>query len=150
VKTVQPETRYARLGEDRLAYQVLGHGPPDLVLTIGSLGSIDLAWEEPGSALFLRRLASFSRLILFDRLGVGNSDPRPLDPLSPWESSAEELVAILDEVGSERDLVVGSDIALEDRGTHPLKGVEGKWQLFAVAVADSLATTSASRPDRCR
>jgi hypothetical protein len=49
VKTVQPETRYARLGEDRLAYQVLGQGPPDLVLTIGSLGSIDLAWEEPGA-----------------------------------------------------------------------------------------------------
>jgi pimeloyl-ACP methyl ester carboxylesterase len=106
VKTVQPETRYARLGEDRLAYQVLGQGPPDLVLTIGSLGSIDLAWEEPGAALFLRRLASFSRLILFDRLGVGNSDPRPLDPLSPWESYAEELVAILDEVGSERTAIM--------------------------------------------
>ena len=107
VKTVQPETRYARLGEDRLAYQVFGQGPPDLVLTIGSLGSIDLAWEEPGSVLFLRRLASFSRLILFDRLGVGNSDPRPLDPLSPWESFAEELVAILDEVGSERTAIMG-------------------------------------------
>jgi class 3 adenylate cyclase len=106
VKTVQPETRYAQLGEDRLAYQVLGQGPPDLVLTIGSLGSIDLAWEEPGAVLFLRRLASFSRLILFDRLGVGNSDPRPLDPLSPWESYAEELVAILDEVGSEQTAIM--------------------------------------------
>jgi class 3 adenylate cyclase len=106
VKVVQPETRYARRGEDRLAYQVLGRGPPDLVLTIGSLGSIDIAWEEPGAALFLRRLASFSRLILFDRLGAGSSDPRPLDSLPPWESYAEELVAILDEVGSERTAIM--------------------------------------------
>jgi class 3 adenylate cyclase len=103
---VQPETRYARLGHDRIAYQVLGEGPPDLVLTTGTLGSIDLAWEEPGVALFLRSLASFSRLILFDRLGSGASDPLPSDPLPPWESHAEELAAVLDEVGSERTAVM--------------------------------------------
>jgi pimeloyl-ACP methyl ester carboxylesterase len=74
---VQPETKYARLGRDRVAYQVLGEGPPDLVLTMGAFGHVDLHWEDPGIALFLRRLASFSRLISFDRRGTGASDPSP-------------------------------------------------------------------------
>jgi len=60
---MQPETKYARLGRDRIAYQVLGKGPPDLVMTTGSFGHVDMAWEDPGIALFLRTLASFSRLI---------------------------------------------------------------------------------------
>ena len=67
---VQPETRFARLGEDRIAYQVLGNGPPDLVLTPGSLGHLDIAWEDPGIALFCRTLASCCRLILLDRRGT--------------------------------------------------------------------------------
>jgi class 3 adenylate cyclase len=104
---VQPETKYARLGGDRIAYQVLGDGPPDLVLAPGSFGHLDTAWEDPGSALFLRTLASFSRLILFDRRGTGASDPLPPDPLPPWESYAEELAAVLDEVGSQRAAIMG-------------------------------------------
>jgi class 3 adenylate cyclase len=99
---VQPETRYVRLGSDRIAYQVLGQGPPDLVMTTGGFSQIDIIWEDPGIALFLRTLASFSRLILFDRRGTGASDPLPPDPLPPWESYAEELAVVLDEVGSER------------------------------------------------
>ena len=55
---VQPETRYAWLGQDRIAYQVLGEGPPDLVMT--GAEAIDVAWEDPGVALFLRSLASVS------------------------------------------------------------------------------------------
>ena len=73
---MQPETTYARLGDDRIAYQVLGEGP-DLVLTLGAFGHVDLQWEDPATALFLRTLASFSRLILFDRRGTGASDPLP-------------------------------------------------------------------------
>jgi pimeloyl-ACP methyl ester carboxylesterase len=69
---VQPETTYAPLGDDRVAYQVLGDGP-DLVLTMGAFGHVDLQWEDPGLALYLRRLASFSRLIIFDRRGTGAS-----------------------------------------------------------------------------
>jgi class 3 adenylate cyclase len=100
---MQPaETKDAWLGRDRIAYQVLGQGPPDLVLAFGSFGHIDVAWEDPGIALFLRTLASFSRLILFDRRGTGASDPVLLDALPPWEMYAEELDAVLDEVGSER------------------------------------------------
>jgi pimeloyl-ACP methyl ester carboxylesterase len=103
---VQPETRYARLDGDRIAYQVLGSGPPDLVLVRRSYGHIDIAWEDPGTTLFLRRLASFCRLILFDRRGTGPSDPLALDRLPPWESYAEELAAVLDEVGSQRAAIM--------------------------------------------
>jgi pimeloyl-ACP methyl ester carboxylesterase len=103
---VHPETRYARLDGDRIAYQVLGSGPPDLVLVRRSYGHIDIAWEDPGTTLFLRRLASFCRLILFDRRGTGPSDPLPLDRLPPWESYAEELAAVLDEVGSQRAAIM--------------------------------------------
>jgi pimeloyl-ACP methyl ester carboxylesterase len=213
----------------------------------GSFGHLDIAWEDPGIALFYRTLASSCRLIVFDRRGTGISDPLPPDPLPPWESYAQELGAVLDEVGVERaallaevdagptvhdelarrvveefdgrlvkttgdgilatfdgpgraircaaaltdelrgigvqiraglhagevelrdgdvggiavhiaarvmaaarpgdiltsgtvrDLVVGSDIAMHDRGVRPLKGVEGTWRLF-----------SAIRPSRAR
>jgi pimeloyl-ACP methyl ester carboxylesterase len=120
---VQPETKYARLGDDRIAYQVLGHGPPDLVMTRGGYGNLDTAWEDPGFTLFLRTLASFSRLILFDRRGTGASDPLPQDRLPPWESYAEELVAVLDAVGSERAAILaemdGGPLALFFAGTRP-------------------------------
>src|SRR4029453_6237502 len=99
---VQPETKYAQLGGDRIAYQVVGQGPPDLVMTTASFGDIDVAWEDPGLALFYRTLASFSQLILLNRRGTGASDPLPPDPLPPWESYAQELAVILDEVGSQR------------------------------------------------
>jgi class 3 adenylate cyclase len=98
---VQPETTYARLGEDRIAYQVLGEGP-DLVLTMGAFGHVDLQWEDPATAVFLRRLASFSRLILFDRRGTGASDPLPEPTPPPWEGYAEEVTAVMDAVGSRR------------------------------------------------
>jgi pimeloyl-ACP methyl ester carboxylesterase len=118
---VQPETRYAWLGQDRIAYQVLGEGPPDLVMT-GAV-TIDVAWEDPGVALFLRSLVSFSRLILFDRRSTGASDPPPPDPLPPWESSAEELAVVLDEVGSERAAILAeidtTPAAIFFAGTRP-------------------------------
>jgi pimeloyl-ACP methyl ester carboxylesterase len=97
-----PETRYARLQGDRIAYHVLGQGPPDLVFTPGSFGHLDIGWEDPGIALFCRTLASFCRLIIFDRRGTGISDPLPPDPLPPWEAYAQELAAVLDAVGTER------------------------------------------------
>jgi class 3 adenylate cyclase len=118
---VQPETTYAWLGRDRIAYQVLGQGPPDLVMTGASLGHLDIAWEDPGLALFLRSLASFSRLILFNRRGTGASDPLPPDPLPPWESYAEELAAVLDAVGSQRTAILAEldAAAIFFAGTRP-------------------------------
>jgi pimeloyl-ACP methyl ester carboxylesterase len=85
-----------------LGCQVVGQGPPDLVMTTASFGDIDVAWEDPGLALSYRTLASFSRLILLNRRGTGASDPLPPDPLPPWESYAQELDLILDEVGSQQ------------------------------------------------
>jgi pimeloyl-ACP methyl ester carboxylesterase len=83
---VQPETRYARLEGDRVAYRVLGEGPPELVMTAGNYSHVDMVWGDPGIALFLRTLASFSRLIVFDRRGTGASDPLPPDALPHWEA----------------------------------------------------------------
>jgi hypothetical protein len=83
---VQPDTNYASLEGDRIGYQVFGHGPPDVVLTIGSFGHMDLVWEEPGIALFFRILGAFSRVIRFDRRGTGVPDRLRLELLPPWES----------------------------------------------------------------
>jgi class 3 adenylate cyclase len=99
---VERNTGYARLGTDRIAYEVVGTGSVDLVLSAGSFGSFDTDWEDPLAELFLRRLASFVRLIRFDRRGTGGSDPLPLDALPPWETFVEELEAVMAEVGSER------------------------------------------------
>jgi class 3 adenylate cyclase len=120
----QPETRYARVGQDRLAYQVLGQGPPDLVLTMGAFSHVDMVWDDPQVALFLRRLASFSRLVRFDRRGTGASDPLPPDPLPAWEAYAEELVAVMDTVGAQRAALLAAGpeagpMALFFAGTRP-------------------------------
>ena len=76
-----PETRFAKLGNDRIAYQVVGEGPPDLLWLTGLGEPIDARWDFPACASFVRRLASFSRLIMLDRRGVGASDPVSLEAL---------------------------------------------------------------------
>jgi class 3 adenylate cyclase len=120
---VQPETTYARMGDDRIAYQVLGDGP-DLVLTLGAFGHVDLQWEDPATALFLRRLASFSRLILFDRRGTGASDPLPEQLPPPWEAYADEVAAVMDAAGSRQAALMAttaeaSPMALFFAATRP-------------------------------
>ena len=99
-------TGYARLGTDRIAYEVFGSGSTDLVLTAGSYGAFDTDWEDPVAELFLRRLASFVRVIRFDRRGTGGSDPLPLDALPPWESFVEELESVMTGAGSERAAIM--------------------------------------------
>src|SRR5437763_13907110 len=69
-----PETRYAKSGDVSIAYQVVGDGPIDLVLVPGFVSHLDIDWDDPAHARFLRRLASFSRLIRFDKRGTGLSD----------------------------------------------------------------------------
>src|ERR1700741_4471501 len=71
-----PETRYAKSGDVNIAYQVVGNGPRDLILVPGWMSNIEIFWEEPAVARFLRRLSSFSRLILFDKRGTGRRGPR--------------------------------------------------------------------------
>jgi class 3 adenylate cyclase len=102
-----PKTRYARLGKSRIAYQVLGEGPLDLVYYPAATDSIDAVWEWPPYASFLFRLASFSRLIMFDQRGMGASDPASLEALSSWEEWADDARAVLDDIGSERAAILG-------------------------------------------
>jgi class 3 adenylate cyclase len=101
------ETRYARSGEVSIAYQVVGDGPFDLVYVPGFVSNIELMWEEPGLARFLERLASFSRLILFDKRGTGLSDPVPTDRLPTLEERMDDVRAVMDAVGSGRAALLG-------------------------------------------
>jgi hypothetical protein len=66
----EPETRYVKSGDAHIAYQVLGDGPADLIVVRGYISHLDVAWESPALASFYRRLASFCRLILFDKRGT--------------------------------------------------------------------------------
>ena len=101
------ETQFAWLGEDRIAYQVLGEAPVDLVICHSVGDCIDVHWDWPPFADFLRSLASFSRLIMFDRRGAGASDPASGQALPSWEAWAEDARAVLDAVGSERAVLHG-------------------------------------------
>ena len=76
--TMDRTVGYARLGSQRIAYEVFGAGLVDLVVAAGSFSSFDTDWEDPMAELFFRRLASFARVIRFDRRGAGASDPLPL------------------------------------------------------------------------
>ena len=100
-----PDTRYARSGEVNIAYQVLGKGPPDLVLVPGWVSNIDVFWEEPALARFFTRLSSFSRLILFDKRGTGLSD-RVAD-MPSLEVRMDDVRAVMDHAGSERAALFG-------------------------------------------
>lgn len=104
---MQPETRYARSGDVNIAYQVVGEGPLDLVYVPGWVSNIELMWDEPGFARFLRRLASFSRLILFDKRGTGLSDRVPNADLPSLEQRMDDVRAVMDAAGSERAALVG-------------------------------------------
>jgi len=104
---VHPKTEYARSGEVHIAYQVVGDGPFDLVYVPGWVSHLDLAWEEPTLARFLSRLASFSRLILFDKRGTGLSDRVPNAQLPSLEERMDDLRAVMDAAGSERAAVFG-------------------------------------------
>lgn len=103
-----PETRYAKTSDGvHIAYQVAGEGPPDMVFVIGWTSHIDLMWEEPSLARFLSRLSSFSRIMLFDKRGVGLSDRVPEDRLPSLETRMDDARAVMDAVGSERAVVFG-------------------------------------------
>jgi class 3 adenylate cyclase len=101
----RPEIRYAKCGRDRIAYQVVGEGPIDVVFTAGSFSSVDVVWDHPDVAHFMKRLSGFSRLISFDARGTGASDPLPSMDEFGWETWAEDTSAVLDAVGSERAAV---------------------------------------------
>jgi len=102
-----PETMYARSGDVNIAYQVIGDAPLDLVFVMGWVSHLEYFWREPSFARFLLRLASFSRLILFDKRGTGLSDRVPINQLPTLEQRMDDVRAVMDAVGSERAALIG-------------------------------------------
>jgi pimeloyl-ACP methyl ester carboxylesterase len=102
-----PTTKFARSGKLHIAYQVTGDGPIDLVYVPGWVSHVELAWAEPEHASFLRRLASFSRLIMFDKRGTGLSDRVSEDQLPTLEERIDDLRAVMGAVGCERAALLG-------------------------------------------
>jgi class 3 adenylate cyclase/alpha-beta hydrolase superfamily lysophospholipase len=116
-----PETRYARSGELFIAYQVVGDGPRDLVYVPSWISQVEHYWEWPSIARYFNSLASFSRLILFDRRGSGLSDP--VDRAPTLEEQMDDVVAVMEAAGSERAAVFaqleGGAMATLFAATHP-------------------------------
>jgi pimeloyl-ACP methyl ester carboxylesterase/DNA-binding CsgD family transcriptional regulator len=97
--------KYARSGGVSIAYQVVGEGPVDLVLVLGWVSHLAYVWELPALASFLDRLASFSRLIIFDKRGCGMSDR--VHPLPTLEQRMDDVRAVMDAAGSGKAAVMG-------------------------------------------
>jgi pimeloyl-ACP methyl ester carboxylesterase len=120
---VLPETRYAKKGDAHIAYQVVGEGPLDLVLVSTWFSHLEARWDSPGFAHYLRRLSSFSRLISFDKYGIGLSDPVPSRTLPPLEDWMDDVRAVMDAAGSERAAIMGANegslMAALFAATHP-------------------------------
>jgi class 3 adenylate cyclase len=106
--TAAPKTRYARSGDVNIAYQIAGEGPIDLVYVPGWVSNIETAWEDPHVSRFLERLASFSRLILFDKRGTGLSDRVSISELPTLEQRMDDVRAVMDAADSERAALFGA------------------------------------------
>ena len=122
----QPETRYVTVGNVDVAYQVIGDGPIDLVFHHGFC-HLDLQWDVAAESAFNRRLATFSRLILFDRRGVGASERLARGVIPTLDQWSDDLLAVLDEVGSDRPAI----FAESDAGAMAIR--------FAVRYPDRLS-----------
>ena len=109
---MRPEVAYARNGGIAIGYATVGDGPVDLVY-LSAINNLDVAWENPAYARFLKSLASFARVIIVDRRGTGISDRYSPADLPPLEDLVDDLAAVLDAVGSERAALFG----FSDAGT---------------------------------
>jgi len=105
MRLMHPETRYAQSGDVNIAYQVVGNGSLDLVFVPGFVSHLDLQWADPRIARFFEKLASFSRLILFDKRGTGLSDP--VAGPAPLEDRMDDVRAVMDAAGSEHAALFG-------------------------------------------
>lgn len=102
-----PETKYAKSGEIHIAYQVIGEGELNLVFVPGWVSNVELAWEESSSRRFLERLASFSKLVLFDKRGTGLSDPVSEDQLPTLEQRMDDVRAVMDAANLNKGALFG-------------------------------------------
>ena len=102
-----PDTRYAKSGDTRIAYQVTGNGPVDLVVVPGFISNLDINWEDPGYARLIRRLSTFARVILFDKRGTGLSDRVDPHDLPSTEARMDDIRGVMDAAGSGRAVLLG-------------------------------------------
>ncbi len=122
---VHPQTKYVESGHVHIAYQVMGEGPIDLLFVGGFVSDLEQFWEEPDLARFFRRLASFARLILFDKRGMGLSDRVGYPPT--LENTMDDILAVMGAAGSARPVLMG----VSEGGTNSA--------LFAASHPDRLA-----------
>ena len=101
-----PDTRYARLDDSYIAFQVVGSGARDIVFMSAWFSHVDGRWEEPRFAALLRRLSALGRLIVFDKRGSGASDPLPTAEPT-WEEWSDDILAVMDAAGSDRATLIG-------------------------------------------
>jgi pimeloyl-ACP methyl ester carboxylesterase/class 3 adenylate cyclase len=144
-----PETRYAKTADGvHVAYQVVGEGPVDMVFVMGWVTNVEAMWDDPDFARFLGRLASFSRLILFDKRGVGLSDRVPEDRLPDLETRMDDVRAVMDAVGSERAVIFGvsegGPMSMLFAATYPERSIA---LVLYGTVADFTARTPAYKYD---
>jgi len=122
---MHPETKYAISGDISIAYQVIGNGPLDLVYVAGWVSHLEYGWEEPSLSHFYQRLASFSRLILFDKRGTGLSDRVSYFPT--LEQRMDDVRAVMDAAGSEKAALLGvsegGSMAILFAATYPERTV---------------------------
>jgi class 3 adenylate cyclase len=118
-----PNTEYARRGNLHIAYQVVGASDPSLVLAADWFGNVELMWENTAVSYALDRLASIGRLIVFDKLGVGLSDPLPISGLPTIEEWIEDVTVVMDDANVERAALIGTGaggpMAMQFTATHP-------------------------------
>jgi pimeloyl-ACP methyl ester carboxylesterase len=117
-----PETVYASASGGRIGYQVVGAGPPDVLVTKAAFLPVDLMWDEPRLVRFLNGLSSFSRHIWFDPRGTGSSDRIAPVEGRLIESIVDDMIAVLDDLGCERVVVLAASegmMALQFAATHP-------------------------------
>jgi class 3 adenylate cyclase len=100
-----PSTHYVKSDDVHIAYQVIGEGPFDLLVVPGFVSNVETIWQSPEQSAFFRRLASFCRVILFDKRGTGMSDRG--SQIFSLEQRMHDVRAILDAVGSERAALFG-------------------------------------------
>jgi pimeloyl-ACP methyl ester carboxylesterase/DNA-binding CsgD family transcriptional regulator len=119
----EQDTRYAKSGEVHLAYQVTGDGPVDVVMIPGFISHVELRWREPALARFLRQLGTFTRLIAFDKRGMGLSDRDPNERTPTLAQRVGDVSAVMDAAGCPRAALFawseGGATAIRFALTHP-------------------------------
>jgi pimeloyl-ACP methyl ester carboxylesterase len=138
---VPPRTDYAKSGDVHVAYQVLGDGPVNLVFVPGFVSHVEHFWEDPALARFLRRLASFSRLVFFDKRGTGLSDRVSEAAVPTLEERMDDVRAVMDAVGFERAAIFApsdaGSMAILFAATYPERTTAlVLWGTFAAGVQE--------------